>query len=69
MGLMTCYVLFFIEIGSREVRIAGVTLHPNQGIHSIPSVRLLLRDQLAPIMVEKARLAQQPREALAVEDR
>ena len=39
------------------------------GIHSIPSVRLLLRDQLAPIMIEKARLAQEPREALAVDDR
>jgi hypothetical protein len=38
-------------------------------IHSIPSVRLLLRNQLAPIMIEKARLAQQPREALAVDDR
>jgi Homeodomain-like domain len=28
-GLVTCYVLFFIKLDTREVRIAGVTSHPN----------------------------------------
>ncbi len=28
---MTYYVLFFIHIGSREVHIAGITPHPNEG--------------------------------------
>jgi hypothetical protein len=30
MGLLTYYVLFFIQIGSREVHIACVTPHPNE---------------------------------------
>jgi transposase InsO family protein len=29
-GLVTCYVLFFIHLGSRKVHIAGVTPHPDQ---------------------------------------
>ncbi len=29
-GLVTCYVLFFIQLESRRVRIAGITRHPNQ---------------------------------------
>ena len=29
-GLVTYYVLFFIQLGSRKVHIAGVTPHPNQ---------------------------------------
>ena len=28
--LQTIYVLFFIELGSRQVRIAGITTHPNE---------------------------------------
>jgi putative transposase len=28
-GLVTYYVLFFIHLGSRQVRVAGVTLHPH----------------------------------------
>ncbi len=28
-GLVTYYVLFFIRLGTREVHVAGVTLHPN----------------------------------------
>ena len=28
-GLMTYYVLFFIDLGSRRVHVAGVTPHPN----------------------------------------
>jgi hypothetical protein len=30
-GLVTCYVLFFIHLESRRVRIAGITRHPDQG--------------------------------------
>jgi hypothetical protein len=30
-GLVTFYVLFFIRISSREIHIAGVTPHPNEG--------------------------------------
>ena len=30
MGLTTYYVLFFMRIGSREVHIAGTTIHPNE---------------------------------------
>ena len=29
-GLITFYVLFFIQIGSRKVHIAGITPHPNE---------------------------------------
>jgi hypothetical protein len=29
-GLVTYYVLFFIHLGSRQVHVAGVTLHPNE---------------------------------------
>src|SRR5262252_876251 len=29
-GLVTYYVLFFIHLGSRKVRVAGVTPHPNE---------------------------------------
>ena len=29
-GLVTCYVLFFIHLGSRRVTIAGITIHPNE---------------------------------------
>ena len=29
-GLVTFYVLFFIQIGSRKVHIAGITPHPNE---------------------------------------
>ena len=28
-GLMTCYVLFFIHLGTRKVQIGGCTYHPN----------------------------------------
>jgi hypothetical protein len=28
-GLLTCYVLFFIHLGSRNVHVSGVTPHPN----------------------------------------
>jgi putative transposase len=28
-GLVTCYVLFFIEVGSRRVRLGGITRHPD----------------------------------------
>jgi hypothetical protein len=27
-GLLTYYVLFFIEVGSRHVRLGGITRHP-----------------------------------------
>ena len=30
-GLVTYYVLFFIHLGSRQVHIAGITPHPNEG--------------------------------------
>jgi transposase InsO family protein len=29
-GLVTYYVLFFMHLGSREIRIAGITPHPNE---------------------------------------
>jgi putative transposase len=29
-GLVTYYVLFFIRLGTREVHVAGITLHPDQ---------------------------------------
>jgi putative transposase len=29
-GLVTCYVLFFIHLGSRHIHVAGVTPHPNE---------------------------------------
>jgi putative transposase len=29
-GLMTYYILFFIRLGTREVRVAGVTPHPDE---------------------------------------
>jgi hypothetical protein len=29
-GLVTCYVLFFIHLGSRQVDIAGITVHPDE---------------------------------------
>jgi putative transposase len=29
-GLVTYYVLFFIRLGSRQVRVAGITRHPDQ---------------------------------------
>jgi putative transposase len=29
-GLLTCYVLFFIHLGSQRVRIAGMTLYPHK---------------------------------------
>ena len=29
-GLMTCYVLFFIHLGTREIHIAGITPHPHE---------------------------------------
>jgi len=28
-GLVTCYVLFFIHLGTRKVRVAGITEHPS----------------------------------------
>gem|GEM_PF-1635919 len=30
-GLVTFYVLFFIRVSSREIHIAGITSHPNEG--------------------------------------
>jgi len=29
-GLVTCYVLFFLHLGSRKIHVAGVTPHPNE---------------------------------------
>ena len=29
-GLITCYVLFFIHIGTRKIHIAGITTHPDE---------------------------------------
>ena len=29
-GLVTCYVLFFIQLESRKVEVAGITPHPNE---------------------------------------
>jgi putative transposase len=29
-GLVTYYILFFIRLGTREVRVAGVTAHPDE---------------------------------------
>lgn len=29
-GLVTCYVLFFMKLGSRRVEIAGITRHPDE---------------------------------------
>ena len=29
-GLVTYYVLFFLHLGSRQIHVAGVTLHPNE---------------------------------------
>jgi transposase InsO family protein len=29
-GLVTCYVLFFIHLGSRQIHVAGVTPHPTE---------------------------------------
>ena len=31
-GLVTYYVLFFIQLGSRQVHMAGVTLHPHDAV-------------------------------------
>jgi len=28
--LVTCYVLFFIQLESRKVEVAGITPHPNE---------------------------------------
>jgi putative transposase len=39
--LQTIYVLFFIELGSRQVHFAGVTTHPNQ-ILVTPQARQLV---------------------------
>ena len=29
-GLVTYYILFFIDLGTRQVKIAGITNHPNE---------------------------------------